>query len=63
MLIVLFKIQNNVYLDRNSSRCLWLDEEQCWWQGGKVEEEGGEWAKSVFKVGDELIKHGVPSSY
>lgn len=30
--------------------------------GGKVEEEGGEWAKSIFKVVDELIKHDVSSS-
>ena len=30
--------------------------------GGKVEEEGGSWAKSIFKVVDELIKHDVSSS-
>lgn len=30
--------------------------------GGRVEEEGGRWAKSIFKVVDELIKHDVSSS-
>ena len=30
--------------------------------GGKVEEKGGKWAKSIFKVVDELIKHDVSSS-
>lgn len=25
--------------------------------GGNVEEKGGSWAKSIFKVVDELIKH------
>ena len=30
--------------------------------GGKVEEEGGSWAKSIFKVVDELIKRDVSSS-
>jgi len=30
--------------------------------GGGVEEEGGRWAKSIFKVVDELIKHDVSSS-
>ena len=29
---------------------------------GKVEEKGGKWAKSIFKVVDELIKHDVLSS-
>lgn len=30
--------------------------------GGNVEEKGGSWAKSIFKVVDELIKHDVSSS-
>ena len=30
--------------------------------GGRVEEEGGKWAKSIFKVVDELIKRDVSSS-
>ena len=30
--------------------------------GGRVEEEGGSWARSIFKVVDELIKHDVSSS-
>jgi len=30
--------------------------------GGRVEEKGGKWAKSIFKVVDELIKHDVSSS-
>ena len=30
--------------------------------GGRVEAGGGSWAKSIFKVVDELIKHDVPSS-
>ena len=30
--------------------------------GGRVEEEGGKWAKSIFKVVDELIRHDVSSS-
>ena len=30
--------------------------------GGKVEEEGGSWARSIFKVVDELIKHDASSS-
>ena len=30
--------------------------------GGRVEEEGGKWAKSIFRVVDELIKHDVSSS-
>ena len=30
--------------------------------GDRVEEKGGKWAKSIFKVVDELIKHDVSSS-
>ena len=30
--------------------------------GGRVEADGGSWAKSIFKVVHELIKHDVPSS-